>query len=165
MSEASSRVSAIGRAYERLAYDADIENIDLSTYLQAVCADAITSSTNCKLHFDGAHGIRLSADRAISLALIVNELVTNAAKYAFQNHQEGHIDVRLVRQDANTALISVRDDGIGLPADFDLSASKGLGMRIVTALAKQLRADISRTPQVDGNEFVVAVPCEHGPED
>jgi len=160
LAEASSRVSAVGRAYERLAYDADVENIDLSAHLQAVCADAITVSSNCKLHFDGAHGIWLNADRAISLALIVNELVTNAVKYAFLNRHEGHIYVRLVRPNANEALVSVRDDGIGLPSDFDLSTSKGLGMRIVTALAKQLGADITRTPQVDGNEFVVSVPCE-----
>ena len=98
LAEASSRVSAIGRAYERLAYDADVENIDLGAYLQMVCADAITASSNCKLHFDGACGIWLSADRAISLALVVNELVTNAVKYAFSNRHEGHIYVRLVRQ-------------------------------------------------------------------
>jgi two-component sensor histidine kinase len=160
LAEASGRVFAIRRAYERLSYNADIENIDLGAYLQAVCADAIGASSNCKLDFDGAHGIRLHADRAISLALIVNELVTNAVKYAFSNRHEGHISVRLVRQDANNALVSVRDDGIGLPADFDLSKSKGLGMRIVTALAKQLGADITRNPRVDGNEFVVLVPCD-----
>ena len=160
LADASSRVSAVGRAYERLAYDGDVENIDLRTYLQAVCADAMNASCNCKLHFDGADGIWLYADRAISLALIVNELVTNAVKHAFPNGHEGHIFVRLVRQDANTALVSVRDDGIGLPPDFDLGMGKGLGMRIVTALAKQLGADIARNPQVDGNEFVVLVPCE-----
>jgi two-component sensor histidine kinase len=115
--------------------------------LQAVCADAITANSNCKLHFDGADGIWFCADRAISLALIVNELVTNAVKYAFSNDHEGHIFVRLVRQDVNTALVSVRDDGTGLPPNFDLRMSKGLGMRIVTALAKQLGADISRTPK------------------
>ena len=160
LADASSRVSAVGRAYERLAYDGDVENIDLRTYLQAVCADAMNASCNCKLHFDGADGIWLYADRAIPLALIVNELVTNAVKHAFPNDHEGHIFVRLVRQDANTALVSVRDDGIGLPPDFDLSMSKGLGMRIVTALAKQLGADISRPSQVEGNEFVVSVPCK-----
>jgi len=160
LADASSRVSAVGRAYERLAYDGDVENIDLRTYLQAVCADAMNASCNCKLHFDGADGIWLYADRAISLALIVNELVTNAVKHAFPKGHEGHIFVRLVRQDANTALVSVRDDGIGLPPDFDLSLSKGLGMRIVAALAKQLGADISRPSQVEGNEFVVSVPCE-----
>ena len=160
LADASSRVSAVGRAYERLAYDGDVENIDLRTYLQAVCADAMNASCNCKLHFDGADGIWLYADRAISLALIVNELVTNAVKHAFPNGHEGHIFVRLVRQDANTALVSVRDDGIGLPPDFDLSLSKGLGMRIVAVLAKQLGADISRPSQVEGNEFVVSVPCK-----
>jgi two-component sensor histidine kinase len=95
-----------------------------------------------------------------SSGFVVNELVTNAVKYAFSNDREGHIFVRLVRQDVNTALVSVRDDGIGLPPNFDLRMSKGLGMQIVTALAKQLGADISRTPQVEGNEFVVLVPCE-----
>ena len=160
LADASSRVSAVGRAYERLAYDGDVENIDLRTYLQAVCTDAMNASCNCKLHFDGADGIWLYADRAISLALIVNELVTNAVKHAFPNGHEGHIFVRLVRQDANTALVSVRDDGIGLPPDFDFSMSKGLGMRIVTALAKQLGAEISRPSQVEGNEFVVSVACK-----
>ena len=160
LADASSRVSAVGRAYERLAYDADVEDIDLRTYLQSVCADAISASSNCKLHFDGADGIWLYADRAISLALIVNELVTNAVKYAFSNDRQGHIFVRLDRQDANTALVSVRDDGIGLPPNFDPTMSKGLGMRIVTGLAEQLGADITRTSQVEGNEFVVLVPCE-----
>jgi two-component sensor histidine kinase len=160
LAEASSRVSAVGRAYERLAYDADFENIDLGAYLQAVCADAVRTSSNSKLHFDGAQGIHFSADRAISLALIINELVTNAVKYAFSNRHEKHIFVRLAQQDANTALVSVRDDGIGLPADFDLGKNKGLGMQIVTALAKQLGADIARNPRVDGNEFVVVVPRE-----
>ena len=108
LAEASSRVSAIGRAYERLAYDADVENIDLGAYLQMVCADAIPASSNCKLHFDGARGIWLSADRAISLALVVNELVTNAVKYAFSNRHVGHIYVRLVRQDLNTGRICAR---------------------------------------------------------
>jgi two-component sensor histidine kinase len=160
LAEASGRVFAIGRAYERLSYDADIENIDLGAYLRAVCTNAICVSSNCKLDFDSAHGIQLHADQAISLALIVSELVTNAVKYAFPNRHKGHISVRLVRQDADTALVSVRDDGTGLPADFDLSKSKGLGMRSVTALAKPLGADITRNPRVNGNEFVVLVPCE-----
>jgi two-component sensor histidine kinase len=164
LAEASSRVTAIGRAYERLAYDADFENIDLGAYLEAVCADAASASSNSKLHFEGIPGIRLSADRAISLALIVNELVTNAVKYAFSNRDDGRIYVRLTRQDAGTALVSVRDDGIGLAADFDLTKSKGLGMQIVTGLAKQLGADITRTIQGEGNEFVISVPCEQTSE-
>ena len=53
---------------------------ELATYLEAVCSDAVSANSNCELHFEGVDGIRLSADRAISLALIVNELMTNAVK-------------------------------------------------------------------------------------
>jgi two-component sensor histidine kinase len=160
LSEASNRVSAVGRAYERLAHDGDVETIDLGAYLQAVCADAIGSNATCKLHFDGPTGVTLYADRAISVALIVNELVTNSLKYAFLNGQDGNLYVGLALADANTALVSVRDDGVGFPQDFNIGKSKGLGMRIVTALAEQLGAKIARTDRDEGNEFVVSVPLE-----
>lgn len=162
LAEASTRVSAVGRAYERLAYDADFKNIELATYLRAVCSDAVSATSNCELHFEGVEGIRLSADRAIPLALIVNELVTNAAKYAFSQRHQGHVNVRLGRHDVNNALVSVEDDGIGLPADFDFAKSKGLGLQIVAALAKQLSANIARKPKQNGNEFMVLVPCDPG---
>ena len=160
LAEASGRVSAIGRAYERLSYDVDVADIDLGSYLKDVCADAIGAASHCKLDFHAVQGIQLDADRAISLALIINELVTNAAKYAFSNRSDGHIWVRLVRQDENTALISVRDDGVGLPAGFDLSKSRGSGMRIIAALSKQLGAAISHRGDVDGTEFVLMVPLQ-----
>jgi LytS/YehU family sensor histidine kinase len=88
LAEASSRVSAIGRAYERLAYDPDVENINLGQYLKEVCADAI--SGHCKLDFDAMKEIQLDADRAISLALLVNELVTNAIKHGLAGRSDGH---------------------------------------------------------------------------
>jgi two-component sensor histidine kinase len=68
--------------------------------------------------------------------------------------------VRLVRQDANTALISVGDDGVALPADFDIKKSKGLGMRIVTALSEQLGASITQHARATGKEFAVLVPLD-----
>ena len=160
LTEASGRVSAIGRAYERLSRDADIKKIDLGTYLQEVCADAIGAASHCKLEFEGGKEIRLEPDRAISLALVVNELVTNAAKYAFPHRVDGHIWVSLVRRDANIVLVSVRDDGVELPADFDIKNSKGLGMRIVAALSEQLGASITHHACENGKEFSVLFPCE-----
>jgi two-component sensor histidine kinase len=162
LTEASSRVSAIGRAYERLSYDPDVENINVGPYLKEVCTDASGSSI-CKLDFDAVQDIQLDADRAISLALLVNELVTNAIKHGLAGRSDGHIWVRLARNDANTAVISVRDDGVGLPADFDLGKSSGLGMRIVAGLSKQLQAAISHRPNVDGAEFVLTLPLQRRP--
>jgi two-component sensor histidine kinase len=159
LTEASGRVSAIGRAYERLSHDANVESINLGPYLQQVCADAV-GAYRCILDFDAAPGIELDPDRAISLALIVNELVTNAIKHALSDRSDGHIWVRLARRDENTALISVRDNGVGLPAGFDLGKSRGLGMRIVAGLSKQLGAAISHRGDVDGTEFVLMVPLQ-----
>ena len=68
LKQASGRVSAIGRAYERLSRDTDIEKIDLGTYLNEVCTDVIGGSSHCKLEFDAGAGLRLDPDRAISLA-------------------------------------------------------------------------------------------------
>ena len=160
LKEASNRVSAIGRAYERLSRDGDLEQIDLGTYLQEVCADAIGVASHCKLEFEGGKEIRLEPDRAISLALVVNELVTNAAKYAFPHRSDGQIWVRLVRPAANSALLSVRDDGVELPADFDIKKGKGLGMRIVAALSEQLGATITQSSYDNGKEFSVLFPCD-----
>jgi two-component sensor histidine kinase len=160
LAEASGRVSAIGRAYERLSYDPDVENINLAPYLKEVCADAMGGDAHRKLDFDAVEGLQLDPDRAISVALIVNELITNAVKHGLTDRSNGHIWVRLARHDENTALIAVRDDGAGLPADFDLGKSDGLGMRIVAGLSKQLQAAISYRSDVDGTEFVLTVPLQ-----
>src|SRR5262249_20017803 len=97
LKEASSRVSAIGRAYERLSYDPDVENINLGPYLKQVCTDAVGGSSACMLDFDAVEDIQLDADRAISLALLVNELVTNAIKHGLAGRCDGHIWVCLTR--------------------------------------------------------------------
>jgi two-component sensor histidine kinase len=160
LAEASKRVSAVGRAYERLSYDPGVENIDLGTYLQTVCADAIGTAANCTLDFDAAPGIQLDTDRAIAVALIVNELVSNAAKYAFPDQAAGHIRVRVTLRGADHILVSVRDDGVGLPAGFDIGKSKGLGMRIVVALARQVGGGITPEADARGTEFALLVPRE-----
>jgi two-component sensor histidine kinase len=164
LTEATGRISAIGRAYERLSYDADVERIDLARYLQEVCGDAMSVAPHCQLEFDAAPGMQLDPDRAISLALIVNELVTNAVKHGLSDRPDGHIWVRLARPDESTALISVRDDGVGLPAGFDLGRSRGLGMRIVAGLSKQLEATISHRAEADGTEFALVVPLQRRAE-
>jgi two-component sensor histidine kinase len=160
LAEASGRVSAIGRAYERLSYDADVENINLGPYLKEVCADVISGHSPCTLDFEAVEEIQLDADRAISLALLVNELVTNAIKHGLAGRSDGHIWVRLALSKENTVVISVRDNGVGLPADFDLGKRRGLGMRIVGALSKQLHAAISHRCDADGTEFVLTVPLQ-----
>ena len=159
LNEASTRISTIGRAYERLAYNADYENIDLVAYLREVIEDLKTAVAPCKIHFDAPKEIQFTADRAILVAL---SIVLNAGKYAYSDCPEGLIWVRLVQTEKQAVLISVRDEGVGLPAGFDPTKSKRLGTRLVTALAKQLDAELIRPVAAIGTNFTLLVPMDRG---
>jgi two-component sensor histidine kinase len=158
LNEASTRISAVGRAYERLAYNADYENIGLASYLREVIGDLETAVAPCKIQLEAPEEIQFAADRAIIVALGINELVLNAGKHAYPNSSGGSIWVRVVRTERNHIQISVRDEGVGLPADFDPATSKRLGSRLINALAKQLGAELTRPVSVIGTNFTLLIP-------
>ena len=160
LNEASSRVSTVGRAYDRLAYNADYEKIDLVAYVREVLKDLEVAVAPGLLHLDAPEEIQFAADRAILVALIINELVLNSAKHAYADRAGETISVRVVRTGDATCLVSVRDDGVGLPAGFDPAASKRLGTRLVTALAKQLDATLTQPASAKGTQFTLLVPLE-----
>jgi two-component sensor histidine kinase len=160
LNQASSRVNAVGRAYERLAYNADYENIDLVEYLRQIIGDLQPTVAPCKIEFDAPEEIQFAADRAILVGLIMNELVSNAGKYAYPDCPGGLIWVRLVQPDDKSILVSVRDEGAGLPLGFDPMANKGLGTRLVNALSKQLGAELTRPMSPIGTDCELLVPLK-----
>jgi two-component sensor histidine kinase len=160
LNEASGRVNAVGRAYERLAYNADYENIDLVEYLRQVIGDLQHAVAPCKIEFDAPEEIQIAADRAILVGLILNELVSNAGKYAYPDGHGGSIWVRLVQPDNKAILVSVHDEGAGLPLGFDPTVSKGLGTRLVNALSKQLGAELTRPMSPIGATCELIVPLK-----
>src|SRR6476661_2239424 len=85
----------------------------------------------CKIQFDAPEEIQIAADRSILVGLIINELVSNAGKYAYPDCPGGSIWVRLFQSDENSILVSVWDEGVGLPPGFDPTTSKRLGARLV----------------------------------
>ena len=109
---------------------------------------------------EGAGDIEISTDRAISVALVVNELIINAAKYAYEGLSDGKIDIALAMVGTDKISISVRDAGTGLPAGFDLAKPKGLGMRIVTSFAKQMNGTLAIRAANPGTEFILTIPYE-----
>ncbi len=158
LNEASNRVGAIAQAHDQLYRGPYVERMDVGRYIEAVCKELDASVAHCDVHTDVEEGMEIATDRAISAALIVNELITNAAKYAYQNQPGGEIWIKVVPQDKDTFLISVRDEGAGLPADFHLDKATGLGMRIITSFAKQLNASVTVRRHDPGTEFVLVVP-------
>jgi two-component sensor histidine kinase len=160
LQEASTRISTVGRAYERLAYNADYEKIGLVAYLREVINDLEAAVAPYKVELEAPEEIEFAADRAILVALIINELVLNAGKHAYSNSPNGSIWVRLIRTKTNSILISVRDEGSGLPAGFDPTTSKRLGSRLINALAKQLEAELTRPASPVGTNFTLLVPWD-----
>jgi two-component sensor histidine kinase len=159
LNEAASRVNAVGRAYERLAYNADYENIDLIEYLREIIGDLEATVAPCHIQLDAPEAIQFAADRSILVGLIVNELVSNAGKYAYPDGAGGPIQVRAAPQTARQSiLISVRDEGVGLPPGFDPETSKRLGTRMVNALSKQLGGEVTRQTAPIGTNFTLVIP-------
>jgi len=85
--------------------------------------------------------IQLDLDTAIPCCLIVQELVSNAFKHAFPDGRRGELAIRLT-QDSGQYLLTVRDNGAGLPEGLDIRKSKSLGLQLVDILARQLDGSV-----------------------
>jgi two-component sensor histidine kinase len=156
--EAGSRITAVARAHQRLYRGDQIEALDLGAYLQQVCADIASSMPGCEIDVAADEAIVVRTDRAVPAVLIVNELITNAAKYAYPG-RDCRIWVTLRRSSEGSVTISVRDEGEGLPPQFDLT-SGGLGMRLVNSFAQQLQGDLQVLHKDPGAEFVLNFPAD-----
>lgn len=153
--QAGGRIAAVARAHQRLYRGEALDALDLGAYLREVCAD-IAASVTCEVDVSVPKGVVISTDRAISAVLLVNELITNAAKYAYPG-QSCKVWVTLARDSADAAVISVRDEGAGLPPTFDQKSGR-LGMRLVSSFAQQLQGDLQILRKDPGTEFVLKFP-------
>ena len=163
LDEASQRVAAVAKAHDRLYLGSDIDRMDIGRYIEAICKDLEASFSQSTINTDVEHGIEVSTDRAISSALIVNELITNAAKYANADKSGGSIWVTVAAVGEDDFSISVRDEGVGLPSGFDIRKAKGLGMRIVSSFSKQLNGTLTVRELDPGTEFMVTIPRQTSP--
>jgi len=157
--EASSRIAVIAQAHERLTGSSDIAHIDLAVYLRDICNDVQGQLLDCDLRFDAPNPIIVPTDRAVRVALILNELVMNASKHASGSEDPVQVWVALKPKSPDRLSLSVRDDGEGLPGDFDISKARTMGLRVVTALVEQMGAELRvERPALGGTEFVLDCP-------
>ena len=160
LEKAAYRVSAVAKAHERIHQGNGPDRLDLGIYVRDVCKDLNDAAPLRRIEVTAESGIMVMTDRAIPIALMINELITNAAKYAYQDDQIGNIWVRVARGADDRVELSVRDEGRGLPTDFEFRSASGLGMRILGALSQQLNATIEVRRLDPGTEFVVTAPRE-----
>jgi two-component sensor histidine kinase len=158
LEEATLRVGAIARVHEQLYQSSDVERFDVGRYIEAICKDLSASFAQCEIDVQAQPGIVISADRAISSALIVTELVSNAAKHAYDGHAVGRVWVNVAATGVDSFSIAVRDEGEGLPEGLQFGKTKGLGARMIRSLAEQLNASLEVLARDPGAEFILTAP-------
>ncbi|SRR5581483_4070785 len=130
------RVKSIGQVHTMLSEDS-FGAVDFQSIAEAIVG-FVTSSwgSGRQVRVDvSGDPVVLDPKRASSLALVVNELITNSLKYAFPEESEGLVEIQSRVQDGEIQVV-VRDDGVGLPDDFDVERAGSLGMRIVRNLVR-----------------------------
>ena len=145
---AARRVASLGRVHRRLHLLDHQDHVEFKEYLQHLCEDLsgllFQEGSGYAIVVEGAKA-EIPTTMAIPLGFIVNELITNSAKYA-----EGHITVRIEATSPTDRSLSVMDDGPGLPAGFKPADSKGLGMKIVLSLVQQIGGELHIMPGDNG---------------
>ena len=131
-----SRVRSISELYSLLYSSGSFSEVRLDDYCARVARPLVGLTGGITLQFESTP-IIVPAKIAAPFGLIVTELITNAIKYAFPDERKGVIAVTL-RTTGSGAVLSVEDDGIGLPAGFDPAGASGMGLSMVEALSSQI---------------------------
>jgi len=157
LEESQNRIATMSFIHESLYRATDFSSIGFSEYLQRLAGNLMTSYArrDCRIELKtDLAPVFLNLDQAIPCGLIVNELLSNAMKYAFVGRTEGTVTLRVAKADGRVA-IEVRDDGVGLPAGFDAKSSESLGMYLVQALTEQLDGELA-IGEGPGSSFLVS---------
>lgn len=142
--ECQGRIRAMSQVHERLYSSANLAAIDFAEHLQELVTLLLRGQSSAEREIQvevQAEPLLLDVNVAIPLGLIANELVVNALKHAFQGMTQGRLRVELAAPLPGRVRLRVADDGVGLPATFDLDTSRSLGLRLIRTLARQLRGE------------------------
>ena len=157
LAAARHRIDALSIVHQTLYQHERLDTVHLKPFLEGLLqhlSEALgMAESNIQFEWE-IEDVERGSDDAIPMALFVLEAVTNAVKYAFEN-KGGRILVSLERKDDNIELI-VRDDGVGLSQDQTTNPQSGLGSRLMTAFAKQLRGELS-IDSIDGSGVAVTL--------
>lgn len=139
------RVQSIALVHEKLYQSENLSYIQFDYYirdlLQAISSTYMDSHVSIHIDTD-LENIILNINQAIPCSLLLNELIVNAYKHAFDNNEEGNIYVKTFKK-KDTIHMHVKDNGVGFPKDFDFDEAGSLGMTLINTLTQQLNGEIN----------------------
>ncbi len=158
--EMQTRVQTMALIHEELYQAKNLSRVNLADYIGRLAASlgqGYLLNPNVSLEVDVEDAF-LGVDTAIPCGLIVNELVSNAFKYAFPDNRSGEVQIRLHSNAEGNFNLTVRDNGIGLPVSLDIYRTETLGMQLVTILAAQMGSQLEL--EIDGGTSFHIQFCE-----
>jgi PAS domain S-box-containing protein len=157
LKEIQNRVKSMAFIHESLYQSKDISKINFSEYVSTLSQNLLHSYTTNDLRIGlkvSVPNLFLSLDQSIPCGLIINELLSNALKYAFTGRKKGEVTVQ-VKEEKQKITIIISDNGIGLPTNIDFRNTESLGLQLVTALAEQINGKISMSRK-GGTKYTVS---------
>ncbi|BDS15280.1 tetratricopeptide repeat protein [Aureispira anguillae] len=145
IADGQSRVQSMALIHHKLYQHEHIATVNFRDYVYQLFDQimAVLTEESPTLELDIDETIAFDIDTAIPLGLILNELLTNACKYAFESGKKGKLSIRLKKMEQGDYQLELQDNGRGMPADFKLHKARSLGLRLVRRLSKQLMGKAS----------------------
>lgn len=166
LQDTRNRVRSMSLLHEMLYKSPNLARIDFGPYIRDLCGHLLLSYGSGVSMVRVEHRVSpigLPLEQAVPCGLIVSELVSNALKHGYPDGRPGRVTVELFHNDDGALVLSVRDDGVGLPLELDLSNNATLGLQLVSRLAAQLggRLKVDR-PGPGGTAIGVVFPVPSG---
>jgi PAS domain S-box-containing protein len=173
--ESQDRVISMALIHEELYKGGGIDTLDFSSYIEKLTDNLFLTyrlgSVDIKLNIDLEENIFFDMDTSVPLGIIINELISNSLKYAFQGRDQGEIRIK-IRREENEECISnnqkgaiedykgtvftlvISDNGVGIPEDIDIEDLDSLGLQLVTTLVDQLDGELE-LKRDKGTELII----------
>ncbi len=139
--ESQHRMYAMSLIHQKLYQSDKLTLINMASYIRELLDyldDNFNASRHIRFDLQVASPVELEVTQAVPVGLILNEAITNAIKYAFPNGEKGNVAIFMDYSGENRLLLSVRDNGVGLPARFEASENDSFGISLMRGLARQL---------------------------
>ena len=159
LQEGRDRVKAMSLIHQNLYQDNNLVGVPVKPYIDTLAKNLIynykVEDKNISLQTD-IDDLKLDVDTIIPFGLIINELISNALKYAFVNKDEGEITITLKLKD-EVLILTVADNGKGLPDDFSIEKVSSLGYRLIKSFSQKLKAELQIRKQTIGTKISLKI--------
>lgn len=165
--ESQDRVISMALIHEELHKDGKLDSLNFSHYVKELVDNLLLTyrlgNEDILLDMDIEEDVFFDMDTSVPLGMIINELLSNSLKYAFPDRENGEIQIKLHREESGECeiehlytayILSISDNGVGIPEDLNIENLDSLGLQLVTTLVEQLDGEL-KLKRNNGTEFII----------